>query len=65
MKKVFVLFLMAGALSFASCGGEKKAEEATETTAPAENNPVQPIEESADSTHATDSTEAAAPAPAH
>ena len=49
MKKVFVLFLMAGAISFASCGGEKKAEESTETTAPAENTPVEPIE--------TDSTE--------
>lgn len=36
MKKLFALLMVAGTLSLYSCGGEKKAEEATSTEATTE-----------------------------
>jgi uncharacterized Zn finger protein (UPF0148 family) len=64
MKKVFVLFLMAGAISFASCGGEKKAEESTETTAPAETTQETEAVEDSTSSDSVETSEAAEKAPA-
>jgi hypothetical protein len=64
MKKVFVLFLMAGAISFASCGGEKKAEESTETAAPAETTQEAEAEEGSASGDTLETPEAVEEAPA-
>lgn len=61
MKKLFALLMVAGTLSLYSCGGEKKAEEATSTEATTEATPETTMDSTA--TMTTDST-AAAPAEA-
>lgn len=64
MKKLFALFLVAGAITFSSCGGEKPAETSADTTAVApEATPVDTVATTPADTSAaapTDSTAGAA-----
>ena len=61
MKKVFALFLVAGAIAFTtvSCGGEKKQEESTQETMTPEETPVDSAAVSTDTTTVSGDTTAA------